>query len=190
MELKNRNFVILDTETTGFDDKKHQVLEVGMLVIKDMKIISELEVKIKHKEYTISSGAMKANKINIVEHEEEAVLEEVAADTILQFLTDNKSEEDEGYIVVGQNVNFDIRFLESMFLRVKKIKEYRKVISYRNLDLMQLALIKNIEGKIQLEKQDLDSILKVLNIDIPDKRHRAIVDCNLEYEAIRKLLSL
>ena len=29
---------------------------------------------------------------------------------------------------------------------------------------MQLAMIKNIEGKISLEKQDLDSILKELNL--------------------------
>lgn len=170
MELRNRNFVLIDVETTGFDEKKHQILEVGMLVIKNMEIVDKLEVKVKH------------NK--------QAIEEKEAAELILKFLNDNKSEEEEGYIVIGQNIGFDIKFLEAMFLRCYLIKEYRKVISYRNLDLMQLALIKNLEGKINLEKQDLDHILNKLNIDIPENRHRALMDCKLEYEAMIKLLNL
>lgn len=190
MELRNRNFVLIDVETTGFDEKKHQILEVGMLVIKNMEIVDKLEVKVKHKEYVISEGAMEANKINILEHNKQAIEEKEAAELILKFLNDNKSEEEEGYIVIGQNIGFDIKFLEAMFLRCYLIKEYRKVISYRNLDLMQLALIKNLEGKINLEKQDLDHILNKLNIDIPENRHRALMDCKLEYEAMIKLLNL
>lgn len=190
MELRNRNFVLIDTETTGFDEKKHQILEIGILVIKNMEVVAELEVKIKHKEYVITSGAMEANKINILEHNKQAIEEKEAAELILKFLNDNKAEEEEGYIVIGQNIGFDIKFLEAMFLRCYLIKEYRKVISYRNLDLMQLALIKNLEGKIDLEKQDLDHILSKLDIEIPANRHRALIDCKLEYQAMIKLLKL
>ena len=50
MELRDRNFILVDTETTGFDEKKHQILEVGILVIKDLKVVGEFEVKIKHNE--------------------------------------------------------------------------------------------------------------------------------------------
>ena len=107
-----------------------------MLVIKNMEIVDKLEVKVKHKEYVISEGAMEANKINILEHNKQAIEEKEAAELILKFLNDNKSEEEEGYIVIGQNIGFDIKFLEAMFLRCYLIKEYRKVISYRNLDEM------------------------------------------------------
>lgn len=55
---------------------------------------------------------------------------------------------------------------------------------------MQLAMIKNMEKKISLEKQDLDSILKELNIEVPEKRHRALVDCYLEFKAMCKLLKM
>lgn len=190
MELRNRNFILIDSETTGFDEKKHQLLEVGILVIKDLKVIEEFEIKLKHKEYTITTKAMEANKINILEHEKQALFENEAAEKILEFLSKHKAENEEGYIVIGQNVQFDIKFLETMFLRVSKIKDYRKLVSYRNLDIMQLAIIKNLEGKISLEKQDLDSILKELNIEIPKNRHRALTDCYLEYEALIKLLNL
>ena len=48
MELRDRNFILIDIETTGFDEKKHQILEIGILVIKDLKVIDQFEVKIKH----------------------------------------------------------------------------------------------------------------------------------------------
>lgn len=190
MELKDRNFILIDTETTGFDEKKNQILEVGILVIKDLKVVDQFEIKIKHKEYTLTTKAMQANKIDLVKHEEEAVFEKEAAENILEFLNKHKGENDEGYIVIGQNVQFDIKFLEEMFLRAYKIKEYRQVVSYRSLDLMQLAMIKNIEGKISLEKQDLDSILNKLVIEIPENRHRALTDCYLEFEVLRDLLDV
>lgn len=190
MELRNRNFILVDTETTGFDEKKHQILEIGILVIKDLNVIEEFEIKIKHREYTITAKAMEANKINIIEHEKEALFEKEAAEKILEFLNKHKNEDEEPYIVIGQNVQFDIKFLEEMFLRVYKIKEYRQAVSYRSLDIMQLAMIKNIEGKINLEKQDLDSILKELDIEIPENRHRALTDCYLEFEAMITLLNM
>jgi DNA polymerase III epsilon subunit-like protein len=55
---------------------------------------------------------------------------------------------------------------------------------------MQLALIKNLEGKIKLEKQDLDTLLKTLEISVPEDRHRALIDCYLEYEAFKRLINL
>lgn len=196
MQLRDRDFILVDLETTGFSKDKHQILEAGILVIKNNKVIDDMEIKIKHKEYVLTSGAMASNKINIIEHEEMAVYEEEACKSILEFLKKNLTS-DIGFIVIGQNVQFDIGFIENMFLRNKLIKDYRNLVSYRNIDIMQLAILKNIEGKIELESQSLDSILEALNIDencIPNhttaKRHRALADCYLEYEAYIKLINL
>lgn len=193
MQLKDRTYVLIDTETTGFNKEKHQLLEVGMLVIKDLKVIDELEIKIKHKEYTITPGAIAANKIDIVSHDSEGIELKKACDEIISFLKqyvdviDGKSQ---GLIAIGQNIDFDLGFLEQLFLSAYKIKDYRDCISYRKLDIMQLALIKNLEGKINLEKQDLDTLLNTLGIEIPENRHRAITDCYLELEVLKKLLNL
>ena len=35
MQLKDRDFILVDLETTGFNKDKHQILEVGILVIKN-----------------------------------------------------------------------------------------------------------------------------------------------------------
>lgn len=185
MEFKDRRFLLLDLETTGFDEKKHQILEVGMLILENGKIIDSLEIKIKHKEYLVTPGAMKANKIDLLKHDEEAIDTKNAAINILDFLRKNKSEDK--FIVVGQNINFDIKFIEEMFLKEWKIKDFRELVSYRVLDIMQLAMIRNLEGKIKLEKQDLDTILNTLEIPIPETRHSAITDCKLEFEVLKKL---
>lgn len=187
MLLKDRTFVLIDTETTGLNKEKNQLLEVGMLVIKDLKVIDELEVKIKHKEYTISSGAMKANKIDLVLHEEEA------CDKIVDFLkeyVDTVDDKLQTLIPIGQNIDFDLGFLEELFLKAYKIKDYRQVIGYRKLDIIQVALTKNMEGKLDLEKLDLDTLLNALNIEMPENRHRAITDCYLELEVLKKLIEL
>ena len=186
MELRDRRALLIDTETTGFDSEKNQLLEVGILVLENGEIISTLNIKIKHKEYTITGKAMATNKINIVEHEKEALDVKEATDEILKFLEENKNSEH--YICIGQNIDFDIKFLEKLFLSTYKIKDFRNLVGYRKLDIMQLFLIRNIEGKVKAEKQDLDYILKELDIVIPENRHSALTDCLLEYEVLKKLL--
>ena len=186
MELRDRRMLLIDSETTGFDPEKHQLLEVGILVLEQGEIINSLNIKLKHKEYVLTAGAMKANKIDIVKHEEYALSAKDACEKILKFLECNYSEEH--YLVVGQNVDFDIKFLEKLFLSTYKIKEFRNLVGYRKLDIMQLFLIRNIEGKIKAEKQDLDYMLNTLNIEIPADRHSALTDCFLEYEVLKKLL--
>lgn len=188
MELRDRRFILLDLETTGFDEKKHQILEAGMLILENRKVIDSLEIKIKHKEYLVTPGAMKANKIDLLKHDEEAVDTKNAVTNILEFLRKNKSEDK--FIVIGQNINFDIKFIEEMFLKEWKIKEFRELVSYRVLDIMQLAMIRNLEGKINLEKQDLDTILNALEIAIPETRHSAMTDCKLEFEVFKKLMAM
>ena len=189
MELKDRGFLLLDIETTGFDEKKHQILEVGMLIIKGLEVIADINVAVKHTEYTLTTSAMNANKINIIEHEKNALTLEDAGTTLLNFLKEHKDTE-KAYISIGQNVDFDLKFIEAMFFKLGKIKEYREYISYRKLDIMQVALMKNLEGKISLEKQDLDYLLTTLNIEIPKDRHRALADCYLEFEVLKRLLAL
>ena len=193
MQLKDRTFVLIDTETTGFDKEKHQLLEVGMLVIKDLKVVDKLELKIKHKEYVVTAGAMSANKIDLLEHDKEGVEPQTACYEIMSFLRNNMDfteEKGSAFIPIGQNIDFDLGFLEQLFLKNYKIKDYRLCMSYRKLDIMQVALVKSLEGKIELDSQSLDSLLEALNIDIPEDRHRAMVDCYLEFEVLNRLLGL
>ena len=42
MELRDRRMLLIDTETTGFDSEKHQILEIGMLVLEQGEVINSL----------------------------------------------------------------------------------------------------------------------------------------------------
>lgn len=189
MELRERDIVLIDIETTGFDKEKHQVLEVGMLVIRNGAIAAEFEVAIKHKEYLLTTGAMSANKINLIEHEEIALGTKEAVEKMLAFLKENKIQKD-GFVVLGQNVQFDIGFIEMLMLKEWKIKEFRELVSYRTIDVIQLAIMRNMENKISLEKLNLDYLLETLRLEIPEDRHRALTDCYLEFDVYKRLLEL
>lgn len=189
MELKERDKILIDIETTGFNKEKHQILEIGMLILRDDKVVDEFEISVKHPEYLVTVGAMKANKIDLISHDKLAIITKEAVEKILEFLSKNKIQED-GFIVLGQNIQFDIGFLEKLLLKEGKIKEFREFVSYRTIDIMQLAMIRNLENKIALENQNLDYLLQALNIDIPTNRHRALADCYLEFEVYKKLLNL
>lgn len=191
MELRDRRMILLDVETTGFDCEKNQLLEVGMLVIYQMEVVAKLELKIRHNAYFVTPSAIKANDIDIIKHDEEGITTKEAAEEILKFVEEVKGDSSERILLIGQNIDFDIKFIENLMMKEYKIKEFRKFVGYRKLDIMQVALLKNIEGKVRVEKQDLDHLLKQLDIDIKDNvRHSAIGDCYLEWEVLNKLLGL
>ncbi|MEG0908751.1 MAG: 3'-5' exonuclease [Bacilli bacterium] len=189
MLLNERQFILLDTETTGFNYKKHQILEIGILVIEEMKVKDIIDIKVKHKDYNITIDALEHNKIDLKEHDKIGITEEDACKEIHKKLKEHMNS-DKGYIIIGQNVDFDISFMQEMFNRNNMYKEFREVISYRKLDLMQLGLIKTLEGKIDLESQSLDHMMEKLDVTMVENRHRAIIDCGLEFEVLKKLLKL
>lgn len=183
--------ILVDVETTGLDSEKNQLLEVGMLVIYQMEVVAKLELKIRHNAYFVTPGAIRANNIDIIKHDEDGITTKEAAEEILKFVEDVKGDSSEKIILIGQNVDFDIRFIEKLMLQEYKIKDFRKFVGYKKLDIMQVALIKSIEGKVKLENQHLDHLLKELDIDIKENvRHSAIGDCYLEWEVLNKLLGL
>lgn len=189
MNLKERRKCLIDVETTGFSYVKNQILEVGMLIIEDDEIIAEKEIKIKsNNDYEISEAALQSNNINLEEHNKVALDEADALDEMIEFLDKNLIDKDKSYIIIGQNVDFDINFLSRLFKKYSKSEEFKKYIGYRKLDIMQVALFQVQRGKIELESLALDSIIAALEIKMPKERHRALCDCKLEFETYKQLL--
>ena len=100
-------YAIIDTETTGLDPTKNQVLEVGIIICDDdLKIVDFDNFLVRHEEYTVSPKAMEINGIDLVKHNESADDANVACDKIIAFLEKNRVE-GERYIFAGQNCSFD-----------------------------------------------------------------------------------
>ena len=100
--LRNRSFVVFDTETTGLDRDKDRVIEIGAIKIENGEITEVFETLIDPK-IPIPQEASNINHIT----DEMVTSSPYFEDAIVEFLdfTRNCS-------IVGQNVGFDIAFIK------------------------------------------------------------------------------
>lgn len=190
-------FLLVDTETTGFDVEKNQLLEVGLMAVDENMIVSDYKnILVKHDEYNVSLQALTANKINLLEHSEVGISLPEAVEETLNFIMHNASKE--RLIFMGQNCPFDIRFIENAFKSVGKLDSYHNYVGYHKFDLMAVAMYESVKGKYPLERYNLDTISKSLGIEGAKtnltyrsallNRHRALYDCLLELNCFQKYL--
>ena len=104
-------YCILDIETTGFSAINNEIIEVAILKVKDNKIIDTFHSYIKPK-------TKLRNKIIEITHITNEMLEnsdsiEKVFPKIIQFLEDEKD-----IVIVGHNVDFDIRFLKQNAIKL------------------------------------------------------------------------
>ena len=103
----------LDTETTGLDSKKHEIIELALIIIEDGERIYEKSFKIKPQHIeTASPVALRINGYD------EAVWAEEGYHWSLQSV-ERLAKHLEGTVIVGHNVKFDIGFLRAVFNRYK-----------------------------------------------------------------------
>lgn len=158
--MKNTNYTkqiisdycVLDTETTGLSSYYDEVIEIGILRIRDNKIVGRYSQLVQPK-YEIDSfvtsltgitNEMVANMPSILDVKEE----------VLSFIGDD--------IIIGYNTSFDIRFLNEGF---------KKILNNRYMDTIQFA------RKLypELEHYRLSDLTKYLELN--NNEHRAMADC-------------
>jgi DNA polymerase-3 subunit alpha (Gram-positive type) len=150
----------LDTETTGLDNKKHEIIELALVIIEDGERIYEKSFKIKPRNiHTASRVALEINGYNAeVWNKEGFVWSAEACHRLAKHL--------DGAVVVGHNVQFDIGFLRQVF------KEYR--VNFRfppQLDTKTLARI--VWG---FDRLSMDHIRENVEDMTKDGGHRALKD--------------
>jgi len=107
-----------DTETSGTDPKKHQILTLAIVVTDtNYQILDILDIKIKPVFYLeMDPGALAINGLNPTSQEflEGALTELEALNSIEQFYIKNQGSE---HKFIGHNVKFDQEFLFEAFAR-------------------------------------------------------------------------
>ena len=101
-------YIVIDTETTGLDARKHEMLSLGAMVMIDGVITETIEVKIRPR--NIDQADPKALQVNGYSHYrwKNAIEGEYANSIIKHFLLSHQDG-----ILVGHNVGFDIKFLRA-----------------------------------------------------------------------------
>ena len=98
-------FAVLDTETTGLNvNEGHRIISIAATKIKNLKITNEILDELVNPEREISEPSIKIHNITQEQVQNKPVLKELD-EKIYNFL--------ENTVLVGHNLNFDIKFIVS-----------------------------------------------------------------------------
>ena len=176
--MKKYNLAFIDLETTGLDPEKHEIIEIGALVVKqpELKIIDELDVKVKplHIE-TADPAALRING-----YRESEWLFAADLSQALKLL----AEKTQNAVMVAQNVTFDWSFLNKAFRATGIVNK----MHYHKLDLISMAYAKLYKDE-RLERYNLRELAGFFNIE-NKKAHSAMSDIKTAFEIYKKLIIL
>jgi DNA polymerase III epsilon subunit-like protein len=170
---------VLDTETTGLDLLKHEVIEVGMMKVHVDKNFNHSKVECyeaKIKPRYIKRASPQALKVNgyTTNKWRSAVKFADISGNIKEWI-------DQSDYLIGQNLLFDYNFINAMFDR----DNIERPVYPRYYDTKWMAdkLIK--EGK--LKRSGLDYLCENYNIPILGRAHTALTDVLRTYELFKRL---
>jgi DNA polymerase-3 subunit epsilon len=158
-ELKRLCFV--DLETTGGRATHDRIIEIGIIVVENNKVVSEYSQLI-NPECVIPKFIEDFTGIKNADVQSAPTFAQVA-DVVADFLKDG--------LFIAHNVRFDHAFLKNEFRRIG-----------RGFTVKQMCTVK-LSRKLypQYRKHNLDSIIERFDLDF-ENRHRALDDAKLIYE--------
>ena len=155
-------FVILDTETTGLNvNEGHRIVSIAATKIKNLKITNEILDELVNPERQISEPSIKIHNITQEQVQNKPVLKELD-EKIYNFL--------ENTVLVGHNLNFDIKFIVS--------SGPYTTIAHRVKNIVTIDTIYLAAGIYpHFNSYELSFLCKTLKIQTEDQtRHSALGD--------------
>lgn len=162
-----QDYVIIDTETTGLDAEKHQLLELGCIRVQSGHATETYQALILQ-DKSIPASIVRLTGITDALVRKEGVPLQTALQKMMQII--------KGHPVVGYNIRFDCHFLQRACQLCQVDYEIR-----RFKDIKRLA-----EKKTGRSREKLETLAKHLGIE-KTQTHRALDDCKLTLEVIHKL---
>lgn len=178
---ENARFVVLDSETTGFDERTDRLVSIGAVGIYNFEVLLEdafdVVMPISH-----NTSAVTVHGITREAAEERGEEESIAIERFLHYLRDG--------IVVGHHIRFDLRMIGAAMRR-----HFGDDVELRNLVVDTMDLTLRLEKMGALPKIDgeeepdysLDGLCRRFHI-APHDRHTAMGDAFLTAQVFLVLL--
>lgn len=171
-----RTLAITDIETTGLDPKWHEIIEIGLVLVRQdtLEVIGELDLKVRPEH--IDRAEPEALRVNGYRPEDwsEAVALHPA---LIRYATMTA-----GAALVAHNAAFERSFLEAAFRRHK----VRHALGHHHLDTMPLAWLA-LRDKGGLESFKLAVVAKRLGVEPEPAVHRAIEGARLAHRVLKAI---
>src|SRR3989344_2103353 len=182
-KTKEQIIYFVDTETTGLDWRRHEIVSIGIVVARKLdnklEVTDEVEYLIKPDRLESADPiALKINKYNDADWagamDKATVMDLLWTRLYVPTEGDYKSEIN-SVILGGHNVHFDLLFL------AKLISDYDKTLTPRHV-IDTYALARHLlVGDIRPESYSLRSLCQFYDIT-NDKPHTALADARASYE--------
>jgi len=175
LDFKTRNIAITDLETTGLDPLKHEIIEIGLVLISqpELEIIETLDIKVKPEH--IETATPEALQINGYRKEDwgNAVSLQDALSAYLKKAT--------GALFCAYNIGFDLPFIKQACVRTN----IPLTLDQHCIDIP--TLVWSNYRTTKLERMKLSIVAQYLGLDPEPEVHRAINGAMLAYEVLKKI---
>lgn len=151
------NYCVLDIETTGLSYRYDKIIEIGILKIRDNKVIKRYQQLI-DPQTTIDPFITKLTGITEEMVENQPLIDDVY-DDVFNFIGND--------IIIGHNTSFDLNFIANSFC-VDLDNEYMDTVQFSRIVYPQL------------KHHRLSDMVEFLNLS--NNEHRALADCQATYE--------
>lgn len=156
------DYCVIDIETTGFDPKYDEIIEISALKVRNNQIVDSLNYLIQSKndipEFISNLTGITDNMLK------SGITLSYALNDFLNFIRND--------ILIGHNINFDINFL---YDNCKK--DLSKTLSNNFVDTLRLS--RRINSS--LKHHSLNNLIELYGIN-KDGLHRATTDCEVTKE--------
>lgn len=193
--------IVLDIETSGLDTGKCGIWQIGALELENPKNYFLEEGRIDNED-EVAEEALKI--IGKTEEELRDQTKQSQRQIILNYFDWAKNVREK--ITTGQNVGWDISFIQNKCIRYGILDKYREVTGQRTIDLHTIAQenYKKLHGRYSLNKKGKSdmSLSEILNfcglkdnririegekIIQQGKNHESLEDCRLEGECVFRI---
>lgn len=168
--LHSLTFCVFDLETTGGNHQHDKIIEIGLVRIKELKIVDQKSFLIRP-EIHIPEFIQKLTSIKDADVATAPLIEEVI-DEILEFMGDS--------ILVAHNTSFDVPFFNSVLRRMERPELLNRSIC---TNLMTKYMIPN------LLTSNLNYMSRIFNLQ-HQKAHRALDDTMASADLLLKYLNI
>lgn len=195
MPTYSRPYIVLDTETTGTDCNKHDVTQIGAVMLDGLTLEplpnGEFCSMVRPERWdTIEENALKVTGFTI-EQLKEAPSQKLVWSNFRSFVNKFNYKKNPFFApaIVAYNASFDLGFINALSQKYgdwDEVKNRSKLFGFPTIDAMQLVFFW-FESVPDLKRINLDSMRQYLGWP-PGKAHDALADAKFTSEIFRRFL--